>query len=89
MKIAFITETFYPSTNGVVTRLTQSICWLVREGHEALVVAPDQGVSEVEGAQVIGVPSLRFFCTRTCRWRCRADASARRCRRSSRTLFMW
>lgn len=50
MKIAFITETFYPSTNGVVTRLTQSICWLVREGHEALVVAPDQGVSEVEGA---------------------------------------
>ncbi len=61
MKIAFITETFYPSTNGVVTRLTQSIRWLVREGHEALVITPDQGVSEVEGAQVIGVPSLRFF----------------------------
>ncbi|MCM3698893.1 glycosyltransferase family 1 protein [Paenibacillus macerans] len=61
MKIAFITETFYPSTNGVVTRLMQSIRWLVREGHEVLVIAPDQGVSEVEGAQVIGVPSLRFF----------------------------
>lgn len=61
MKIAIVTETFYPSTNGVVTRLISVIRWLRREGHEMLVIAPDQGISEFEGAAVIGIPSFRFF----------------------------
>ncbi|MGG6314383.1 glycosyltransferase family 4 protein [Paenibacillus macerans] len=61
MKIAIVTETFFPSTNGVVTRLTHSIRWLVREGHEVIVIAPDQSVGEYAGAQICGVPSFRFF----------------------------
>lgn len=61
MKIAFVTETFYPSTDGVVTRLVSTIRWLLRQGHEVLVIAPDQGVTEFEGAKVYGVPSFRFF----------------------------
>lgn len=61
MKIAFVTETFYPATDGVVTRLTSSIRWLRRQGHEVMVIAPDRGVSEYEGAAVHGIPSFRFF----------------------------
>jgi len=61
MKIAIVTETFYPSTDGVVTRLVASIRWLRRQGHDVLVVAPDQGVAEFEGVPVAGIPSFRFF----------------------------
>lgn len=61
MKIAIVTETFYPSTDGVVTRLTSTVRWLVRSGHEVLVIAPDQGVTEYEGAEICGIPSFRFF----------------------------
>lgn len=61
MKIVIITETFYPSTNGVVTRLSHSIRWLVRQGHEVIVICPDQGVGEFEGAAIYGIPSFRFF----------------------------
>lgn len=61
MKIVIITETFYPSTNGVVTRLSHSIRWLVRQGHEVIVICPDQGVGEFEGAAIHGIPSFRFI----------------------------
>lgn len=61
MKIAIVTETFFPSTNGVVTRLTQSIRWLTKQGHEVIVIAPDQGVGAYAGAQIYGIPSFRFF----------------------------
>lgn len=61
MKIAMVTETFFPSTNGVVTRLTHCIRWLTRQGHEVIVIAPDQGVGAFAGAQIYGIPSFRFF----------------------------
>ncbi|HEX6922280.1 MAG TPA: glycosyltransferase family 1 protein, partial [Bacillales bacterium] len=41
MKIAIITETFLPSTDGIVTRLCASIRWLLEQEHEVLVIAPD------------------------------------------------
>ncbi|MDC3412967.1 glycosyltransferase [Terrihalobacillus insolitus] len=55
MKIAIITETFLPSTDGVVTRLTEAIKYLRQQNHEVLVIAPDLGVTEYEGAKVVGV----------------------------------
>jgi glycosyltransferase involved in cell wall biosynthesis len=55
MRIAIITDTFLPSTNGIVTRLCQSIRWLKEDGHEVFVIAPDLGVSEFEGTQVAGI----------------------------------
>jgi glycosyltransferase involved in cell wall biosynthesis len=61
MKIAIVTETFHPDINGVVTRLTFAIRWLSRQGHQILVIAPDQGIAEYEGAEVRGVPSFSFF----------------------------
>jgi glycosyltransferase involved in cell wall biosynthesis len=61
MRIAIVTETYYPSTDGVVTRLTSCVRWLTRQGHEVMVVAPDKGITEYEGAAVRGIPEFRFF----------------------------
>ncbi|MFC2947107.1 glycosyltransferase family 4 protein [Virgibacillus sediminis] len=55
MKIAIITETFLPSTDGVVTRLVHSIRYFLHQGHDVRVIAPDLGVDEFEGAKVDGV----------------------------------
>ena len=65
MKIVIITETFLPSIDGVVTRLTEAIKYLQRYNHEVIVIAPDLGVYEYEGAVVEGVktttlPVYRF-----------------------------
>lgn len=40
MRIAFVTETWLPSIDGVVTRLVATIGHLHRMGHETLVIAP-------------------------------------------------
>lgn len=61
MKIAIVTETFLPNTDGIVTRLCASIRWLLHEGHEVLVVSPELGIKEFEGAKVAGIPSRSFF----------------------------
>ncbi len=60
MNILIITETFLPSTDGVVTRLTNSIRYFLKNGHQVTVIAPDLGVSEFEGAKVIGLPARRL-----------------------------
>ncbi|WP_138417139.1 glycosyltransferase family 4 protein [Aquibacillus sediminis] len=63
MKIVIITETFIPSTDGVVTRLTHAIKYMKKQGHEVVVIAPDLGVYEYEGAQIEGVKAttLPFY----------------------------
>ncbi|GAA0594515.1 glycosyltransferase family 1 protein [Virgibacillus siamensis] len=63
MKIAIITETFLPSTDGVVTRLKACIRYFLREGHDVRVIAPDLGVYEFEGAKIDGLPAstLPFY----------------------------
>ncbi|MBP1949752.1 glycosyltransferase family 4 protein [Virgibacillus litoralis] len=63
MKIAIVTETFLPSTDGVVTRLKACIRYFLKEGHDVRVIAPDLGVYEFEGAKVEGVPArtLPFY----------------------------
>ncbi|RSK27257.1 glycosyltransferase family 1 protein [Bacillus sp. HMF5848] len=61
MRIAIVTETFLPSTDGIVTRLTHSIKWLVKHGHSVDIIAPDLGVNEYEGARVLGVPAHTLF----------------------------
>jgi glycosyltransferase involved in cell wall biosynthesis len=43
MRIAFVTETWRPSVDGVVTRLDHTVNELVRRGHDVLVVAPTVG----------------------------------------------
>ncbi|WP_345238937.1 glycosyltransferase family 1 protein [Pontibacillus salipaludis] len=63
MKIAIVTETFLPSTDGVVTRLKEAIKYLRSQQHEVIVIAPDLGVYEYEGAIVEGVKTttLPFY----------------------------
>ncbi|WP_087971478.1 glycosyltransferase family 4 protein [Oceanobacillus rekensis] len=58
MKIAIVTETFLPSTDGVVTRLTQAIKHFRSKGHDVFVIAPDLGVYEYEGAEVVGIKPI-------------------------------
>ncbi|MCH4826222.1 glycosyltransferase family 4 protein [Planococcus halocryophilus] len=60
MKILIVTETFLPSTDGIVTRLTACIRWLHRDGHEIQIIAPDLGVTEFDGAVVKGIPAFAF-----------------------------
>lgn len=63
MKIVIVTETFLPSIDGVVTRLTAAIKHLRKLNHEVVVIAPDLGVYEYEGAIVEGVKAttLPFY----------------------------
>lgn len=60
MKIAIVTETFLPSTDGVVTRLKACIRFFLKNGHDVHVIAPDLGVYEFEGAQIDGLPATTF-----------------------------
>ena len=54
LRIAFVTETWHPHVDGIVTRLSHTVHELRRQGHEVLVVAPT-GEPTYEGAQVVTV----------------------------------
>lgn len=58
MRVLIVTETFLPSTDGVVTRLLQAVQYMHRQGHEVAVVAPDLGVHHCcNGAvRIYGMP---------------------------------
>lgn len=60
LKIAIITETFLPSTDGVVTRLTEAIKYLRKQKHEVIVICPDLGTTEFEGAVIEGVKATKL-----------------------------
>jgi len=53
VRVAFVTETWLPSVNGVVTRLTATIEQLCRDGHDVLVIAPRRAEGD-ERASAIG-----------------------------------
>jgi glycosyltransferase involved in cell wall biosynthesis len=60
LRIAFFTETFLPSTDGVVTRLRHTLEELSRTGDELLVFAPSGGPRSYAGAKIYGVPGVPF-----------------------------
>ncbi|WP_347551926.1 glycosyltransferase family 1 protein [Pseudalkalibacillus hwajinpoensis] len=61
MKISIVTETFLPSTDGVVTRLRATIDYLIDQGHEIQVIAPDLGVRSYRNIRFDGVQPRTFF----------------------------
>jgi glycosyltransferase involved in cell wall biosynthesis len=61
MRIAMFTETFLPSTDGIVTRLCATLKYLAEQGHEVLLFAPEGCPETYASATVIGIPSFRFF----------------------------
>jgi glycosyltransferase involved in cell wall biosynthesis len=63
LKIALVTETFLPSTDGVVTRLTNAVDYMVGNGHEVIIICPDiEGIEEeYNGAKIYPMPAFTFF----------------------------
>lgn len=60
LRIALFTETFLPRIDGTVTRLCHTLRHLSHAGHRVLVVAPNGGLSDFEGARIHGVPGFPF-----------------------------
>lgn len=60
MRIALFTETFVPKIDGIVTTLSETVRQLKSMGHEVLVFAPDGGLTEFEGARIIGMKGRSF-----------------------------
>ncbi len=58
MRVALYTETFLPKIDGIVKVACLTLEHFQRRGIEAVVVAPEQGVREYAGAEVIGVPCV-------------------------------
>lgn len=58
MRIALVTETWWPSTDGVVTRITATVRELKAMGHELLIIAPRGGATSFEGIPVRDVPNI-------------------------------
>ncbi|WP_320663629.1 glycosyltransferase family 1 protein [Prochlorococcus sp. MIT 1223] len=58
MKIAFFTETFLPKVDGIVTRLTKTVQYLVEAGDEVVVFCPEGCPDTYMGAKVIGVAAM-------------------------------
>jgi glycosyltransferase involved in cell wall biosynthesis len=60
MRIAFVTETWLPSTDGVVTRIASTVRQLRAAGHDVLIVAPGPAEPSFAGADVRAVPTVGF-----------------------------
>lgn len=86
MRVAFVSETWLPSTDGVVTRLVATCRELVRTGHEVLMVAPRptpglEPAEPVAGVDVREVPTVGFkFIAGGQRWGLPVPAVARHLR---------
>lgn len=58
MKIALFTETFLPKVDGIVTRLRHTVEHLQRGGDQVLVICPEGGLTEYQGAKIYGVSGI-------------------------------
>jgi glycosyltransferase involved in cell wall biosynthesis len=68
MRIAYATETFLPSVDGVVTRMTHALDRLRELGHEVTIICPDLGCDAYRGFEVVGVPAVRYPVYRSRKW---------------------
>jgi phosphatidylinositol alpha 1,6-mannosyltransferase len=58
MRIALVTETFYPAVDGTTTTVRAIADRLVDTGHEVLVVAPAPGLASYRGCTVARIGSI-------------------------------
>jgi glycosyltransferase involved in cell wall biosynthesis len=58
VRIAFVTEVWRPSINGVVTRLAATVVELRKAGHEVMIIGPKGGEPDFFGATVRGIPTI-------------------------------
>ncbi|WP_205475204.1 glycosyltransferase [Nocardioides sp. SYSU D00038] len=55
MRIALVTETFYPAVDGTTTTVRAVADHLIDAGHQVLVVAPGPGIASYRGSRVARV----------------------------------
>lgn len=60
LRIVLFTDTFLPRLDGSIRRVCHTIIHLREFGHEVLVIAPDGGITEFEGARIHGLPGFPF-----------------------------
>jgi phosphatidylinositol alpha 1,6-mannosyltransferase len=58
MRIALVTETFFPAVDGTTTTVKAVLDRLVELGHEALVIAPGPGLTSYRGFRIARVRPL-------------------------------
>lgn len=66
MRVAIVTESFLPQTNGVANTVRHVVEQLERMGHQAIVIAPGQGpdrhgATPVARVRSVGLPRYRDF----------------------------
>jgi glycosyltransferase involved in cell wall biosynthesis len=61
MRIAIITENFLPKLDGVTRTLARLLEHLQRNGHQALLLGPESGMSEYAGAEILGTAGVPLF----------------------------
>lgn len=60
LRIAVVAETFLPAVNGVTNSVLRVAEHMRGRGHEVLIVAPAPGPTEVDGCEVVRVPSVEL-----------------------------
>jgi len=58
MRVAIVTESFFPQVNGVTNTVRHVVDRLVERGNEVMVVAPSPGLSVYRSVRVVRVRSL-------------------------------
>ena len=58
MRIALVTETFYPATDGTTTTVKAVADRLIDTGHEVLIVAPAPGLASYRSSTVVRIRTL-------------------------------
>jgi phosphatidylinositol alpha 1,6-mannosyltransferase len=66
MRVAIVTESFFPQVNGVSNTVRHVVDRLLDTGHQALIIAPGPGLSDYRGVPVVrvrhmGLPRYRSF----------------------------
>lgn len=68
MRIAIVTETFYPATDGICTRLANFVVGLRDLGHQVIVISPDLGIKDYQGIPVYTIDSINLPLYGTRKW---------------------
>ncbi|MGB0101247.1 MAG: glycosyltransferase family 1 protein, partial [Nocardioides sp.] len=58
MRIALVTETFFPAADGTTTTVKSVLDGLVDRGHQALVIAPGPGLTSYRGCRISRIRPL-------------------------------
>jgi phosphatidylinositol alpha 1,6-mannosyltransferase len=58
MRVAIVTESFFPQVNGVTNTVRHTVDRLLETGHEPLIIAPGPGLTRYRSVRVVRVRSM-------------------------------